>query len=352
MQKDYYEILGVERSSSPEDIKKAYRKLALKYHPDTNKDDRAEDNFKEISEAYKVLSDKNKKDHYDGLGSIEDRLRRQWASKAYQDISNMARPHPERGQSLKINLNISLKEACLGCKKEVSYNRYISCSQCGGRGAEGKVEFINCSICNGSGMEVENVRRGNMFIQNAKTCSRCKGVGRFMKDSCKCSNCDGQSIVIIRENIEVDIPAGTDGTIMLSGRGNAGKFGGPFGHVIIQLALKDDSEFKFDGRRILKEHPITYPQLILGDSIDVEDIYGKNHNINIPAGSDIITEFTINNAGYPIDNINKGDFVVIFKMEVPQNPPEKYKEIVQQLKECQDSLKEKENEFQEKNSIS
>ena len=352
--RDYYEVLGVDRNVDDQALKKAYRKLAMKYHPDRNPDNKeAEEKFKEVNEAYEVLSDAEKRRRYDQFG--HDGVNGQFGGGSqgfgggfggFEDIfgdifgdvfggQRTRRRGPERGQDIKQRVTISFEDAAFGKKIEIKLNRTEECSECHGSGAKAGTGKKTCPTCNGTG-EVRTVQRtpfGN--IQSSRTCSTCNGEGEIIETPCP--KCHGKGHTRKVKTIEVDIPAGIDDgqMIKLSGQGEIGKKGGPRGDLYIVVSIKEHPLFTRDGFDVYFEMPITFVQATLGDEIEVPTIDGKV-KYTIPEGTQSGTTFRLRDKGIPrLRGNSRGDQYIKITVEIPKKLNEKQKDILREFaKEC------------------
>ncbi len=358
--RDYYEILGVSKSASKEEIKKAYRKTALKYHPDKNPDDKeAEEKFKEAAEAYEVLSNEQKKARYDqfghaGLGGGAGGF----GSGGYQNMDDIfsqfgdifgdmfggggsfrtssrqgGRPRGERGSNLRIKLKLSLEEISEGVSKQVKIKRYSTCDDCNGIGAKDSNSYQTCGQCNGNGvvMQVTETFLGRM--QTTATCPKCKGEGRIITQAC--TTCKGEGRNYLEETITIDVPAGVEEGMQLSlrGKGNVGKRGGAPGDLIVVIEEKEDSRFTRDGRNIIHDLAISFPEATLGAKIEVPTLNGKV-SIKIPEGTQAGKVFRLKGKGLPsINSYGKGDQLVHISVWTPQKLSKEERKIVEKLQE-------------------
>lgn len=347
--RDYYEVLGVDKSADEASIKKAYRSLAKKYHPDMNQGDaEAEKKFKEVNEAYAILSDPQKKQQYDQFGHAAFEQGGPGAGGGFggfegfggfgdifSDIfgggfgsSNSSRRNaPTRGDDVGATVTITFEEAAFGVKRDVTFNRIQRCSDCGGSGAEKGTQPETCSICGGSGQRRVVQRMMGMQFQSTTTCDACRGTGKVVKSPC--SNCRGTGFVKISKKLGVSIPAGIDDgeRIALRGEGCDGRNGGPTGDLIITVRVKRHSVFERDGYNIYCEVPITVAEATLGAEITVPTLEG-NMQYTIPEGTQPGTQFTVRQKGIPyVNNSNKrGDLVFSVNVEIPKGLNEKQKE--------------------------
>jgi molecular chaperone DnaJ len=347
--RDYYEILGLEKTASKDEIKKAYRKLSKKYHPDLNKEPGAEEKFKEIAEAYEVLSDDQKRARYDqfghqdpnqgfggfsgfgsteGFGGFEDIF-----SSFFGGGSRTRRdPNaPRKGDDLQYRMTISFEEAVFGKEKEIEIPREETCDTCHGTGAKPGTSKETCSYCNGTGQISETVNTPFGQIVNRRTCSHCQGTGQMIKE--KCSTCHGSGTVKKRKKIKVNIPAGVDDgqQLRVSGQGEAGVNGGPAGDLYIVFHVRASDKFERDGDDIYLELPITFAQAALGDEIEVPTIYGKV-KMKIPAGTQSGDRFRLKDKGVKnVHGYGNGDQHVIVKIKTPKKLTEKQKELLREF---------------------
>jgi len=362
--RDYYEVLGVDKSAGEDEIKKAYRKLAMKYHPDRNPDDKeAEEKFKEINEAYEVLSDSDKKAKYDqfghaafdpnmgggagfggqGFGGFEDMFGDIFGSMFGGGFSSGASRQNvrQKGRDLRVNLNLSFEDAVFGCKKEIKLTRTETCDTCGGKGAVNDADIKTCDKCHGTGQV--RVTQQSLFgtVQTVKTCDECHGTGKKIVKPC--SSCSGSGTVRKQRTLSVRIPAGVDtGSVLpLRGEGEAGKNGGPNGDVYIYISVKPHAIFTREDNDIYCEIPITFVQAALGDSIMVPTVDGKV-KLRIPEGTQSGQVFKLKGKGVQNPNgFGKGNEYVEIKVEVPKNLNEKQKN---KLREFSDISSDKNNE--------
>ncbi|MCC3863289.1 molecular chaperone DnaJ [Terrisporobacter petrolearius] len=371
--RDYYDVLGVGKSADATEIKKAYRKLAMKYHPDKNPGDKeAEEKFKEINEAYEVLSDETKRSNYDqfghegvngqgfggaggfggqGFGGFDDIF-----GDIFGDMfgggfggGRSRRRGPERGADIKQRINISFEEAAFGKKVQVKINRSEECDECHGSGAKPGTSKKTCPTCNGSG-QVQSVQRtpfGN--IASTRTCSTCNGEGEVIDSPC--SKCHGKGSIRKTKTIEVDIPAGIDEgqMIKLSGQGELGTRGGPRGDLYIEVSVNVHQLFTREGYDVYLEMPITFAQATLGDEIQVPTLDGKVQ-YQVPEGTQTGTVFRLRGKGIPKLRSNvRGDQYVKVTVEIPKKLNDKQKELVRQFaKECGEEVHERQKSLSDK----
>ena len=349
--RDYYEVLGVNKNASPEELKSAYRKLAVKYHPDKNPDNKsAEDKFKEASEAYGVLSDKSKKENYDNFGhaAFENGGGGQggfggFSGADFSDIfedffgdfgggrSSRNRSSNNRGSDLRYDLSISLEEAYEGKKQNIQFSTSEKCGSCKGNGSKPGSSPSRCSYCGGNG----RVRSNQGFFTVQQTCPQCAGSGEEITDPC--SDCNGQGNTRASKKIAVSIPKGVDdGTrIRLAGKGEAGTRGGASGDLYLFINVKSHELFKRSDVNLFFEFPISITDAALGATIEIPTIDGKKAKIKIPEGTQDGKQFRLKGKGMPF--MRRGDFgdlYVEIKTEVPiylnkeqRNLLEKFREI-------------------------
>ncbi|MFQ6016137.1 MAG: molecular chaperone DnaJ [Anaerolineae bacterium] len=346
--RDYYEVLGVGRNASEDEIKKAYRRLARKYHPDVNKSADAEIRFKEINEAYEVLGDRQKRATYDRFGHMG--MTGDFAtdfggfgdfgpfSDIFEDLFGFgprtrtrARQGPRRGADLRCNLTVSFEEAVFGCEKEIEVPRLETCPTCRGGGAAPGTEPIRCPECHGTG-EVRRAQQSFLgsFI-NVSTCGRCQGEGEVV--SSPCSECRGQKRVRVAKKILVKIPAGVDdGTqVRLAGEGESGMRGGPPGNLYVVLSVKKHSYFRRRNDDILLDLSINVAQAALGDEIEVPTLDGKQ-KMTIPAGTQTGKTFRLRSKGVPhLRRNGRGDQLVTVYVATPTNLTEEQKILFEKL---------------------
>ncbi len=340
--RDYYEILGVGREASEDSIRKAYRQLAREYHPDVNKSPDAGDLFKEINEAYEVLTDRDKRTAYDRFGhaGVEGSLR---GFSGFPDLDDIfesffggfagtrARRGPRPGEDLRASLTLTFEEAVFGAEKELGVERLARCDQCGGSGSEPGSHPTPCPECGGSG-QVRRVRSSvfSSFI-NVVTCPRCQGKGEVITDPCHA--CRGQQRVRVQKRISVSIPPGVDdGTrIRLAGEGNAGTDGGPPGHLYVFLSVKPHPYFKRKDNDIYLNITINVAQAALGDEISVPTLDGDSA-LKIPSGTQTGRVFAIEGHGVPYLRRNgRGDLLVTVFVATPTKLSEEQKELLREL---------------------
>ena len=367
--RDYYEVLGVDKSDDEKTIKKAYKRLARKYHPDLNPDNpkEAEAKFKEVNEAYDVLKDPNKRAQYDrfgadafngmgggggaggfdfsnfggaggfggfGGGGMDDIFDMFFGGAGGSRGARQSRgPQPERGADLRYDIELTFEEAAFGVKKELTIPRTVPCHECHGSGAAAGSSREKCPDCGGTGMRqtVHNTPLGRMMSQS--TCSRCGGTGEIIKNPCK--HCHGTGQESIRDTFDVTIPKGVDQgqRVRVSGKGNAGKHGGGTGDLYVYIYIKEHKFFKRQGNDVVVEVPITFVQAALGDTVEVPTIDGKV-NIKIDPGIQSGKVLRVRNHGIPhLRGNGRGDELVRIKVLTPQKLSPKQKELLKQFDE-------------------
>ncbi len=345
-EKDYYSTLGVSRNATKDEIKKAYRELAKKYHPDLHPENRQEyeEKFKEISEAYEVLMDDEKRRVYDQYGSEGVKFGPQgfdWNNFTHfddlQDLLNQFFKNmgfgsifeEEPRQNIRLVLDIDLKDAYEGNTKTVSYEREIICPECNGTGAkEGKTR--KCPTCNGTG-QVRNVRSmGFMQYVSVQPCPACNGRGYLIEE--KCPRCKGKGKITVRENLEVKIPKGAENGMNLRVRGKGPGSKNGTGDLIITLHLKDDQLFKRDGDDLYLDIDIPFTKAALGTEINIDHISGENIGIRIPSGTQPGEVIRIKGKGMPrLNSRGYGDLLVRVNVTIPKNLTQKQRELLTEL---------------------
>ncbi len=343
--KDYYKILGVPRNATQEEIKRAFRRLALKYHPDRNPNNReAEEKFKEINEAYACLSDPQKRAQYDRFGTVEGPGFEDMGfgpfTSTFSDIFDdlfgdlfgtftrqRRRVRPQKGADLRYDLTITLEEAVRGTEKELKIPRWQTCETCGGSGARPGTGPSSCPECRGSGY----VRFQQGFFSVTRTCPRCGGSGSFVSSPCRV--CGGEGKVRKQRTVSVKIPPGVDdgSRLRVSGEGEAGQYGGPPGDLYIVINVKPHGFFKRRGNDLYCEVPITFPQAVLGGEIEVPTLYGPER-LKIPPGTPSGKEFVLKGKGVPrLGGHSRGDQIVRVYIDVPKKVTPKQRELLQEF---------------------
>ena len=355
--RDYYEVLGVSKGASEDEIKRAYKKLARKYHPDMNPGDKeAEEKFKEVNEANEVLSDPEKKARYDQFGFAGvDPSYGAGAGGAggygggfdFGDLGDIfgsffgggfgggqtRRNGPQRGESIRASVAVTFTEAAFGCEKEVSIERSEQCATCKGSGcAPGTTPEI-CPDCHGSGMVQVQQRTPMGVFASSRPCQRCRGTGKIIHQPC--ADCGGSGAVRKRKTIKVTIPAGIDHgqTISLRGQGNAGKNGGPAGDLLITVMVRPHELFRREGNDVFCEAPITFRQAVLGATLEIPTIDGPV-KYDIPEGTQTGTVFRLRGKGIPaLNGRGRGDQYVTVTIETPRNLNREQKEALKRFDE-------------------
>ncbi|NLZ38982.1 MAG: molecular chaperone DnaJ [Firmicutes bacterium] len=348
--RDYYEVLGVSRDASPEEIKKAYRRLARKYHPDVNRDDKnAEEKFKEIKEAYDVLSDPNRRQRYDrfghaaeegfgaggfgqgdfsGFGGFEDIFDQFFGGFGGMGGQTRRPTGPQRGKDLRYDLEITLEDAAFGLETKIRVPRSETCNTCGGSGAKPGTSPETCTYCQGTGQQ--QVARNTAFgrFVSVKTCEACGGTGSFIRE--RCPQCHGSGQVRRERSISVKIPAGveTGSRLRVSGEGEAGIRGGPPGDLYIIIHVKPHDVFVRQGDDIIVEVPISFVQATLGTELEVPTLKGKA-KIKIPEGTQTGTTFRLRGKGIPhLRGYGQGDQHVKVVVKIPKKISPKQRELL------------------------
>jgi molecular chaperone DnaJ len=343
--RDYYEVLGVSRTDSAEEIKKAYRRLARQYHPDVSQEPDAEARFKEINEAYEILSDQQKRATYDrfghvgtqgfsgfeGFGGFRDPF------EIFEEIfgtnfgmgsRGRTRRGPRRGADLRYDLEIQFEEAVFGAEKEVEVPRHQTCPRCHGTGAEPGTSPIRCPDCNGTG----EVRRQMGFFVNIVTCPRCQGEGEII--TTPCTQCRGRKQVVETRHLSLKVPAGVDdGTqIRLAGEGEDGVSGGPPGNLYVVLRVKPHRFFRRLDHNIHLELAINVTQAALGDEVEVPIVDGTNEKLIIPAGIQTGETIRMRGKGVPyLRRDGRGDQIVTIQVLTPTNIDDHQRELLLEL---------------------
>ncbi|WAW14190.1 molecular chaperone DnaJ [Peptostreptococcus equinus] len=353
--KDYYATLGISRDADDKEIKKAYRKMAMKYHPDKNPDDKeAEEKFKEVNEAYEILSDAEKKNIYDQYGS--DAVNGQggfggaggFGAGGFEDIFDIfgsafgggfggfgggsaRRRGPMRGDDIRQSITIDFKDAAFGKKLSIKINRNEECSKCHGSGAKPGTSKKTCSTCGGTGTvrDVKQTPFGN--IASTRTCPTCGGTGEIIEEPC--DKCHGKGYTRKTKTIDVDIPAGIDDgqIIRLAGQGEYGELGGPRGDLLIIVNVRNDDIFERQGFDVYVEMPISFVQAALGDDVLVPTIDG-NVKYSIPEGTQTGTVFRLKGKGIQrLNSTSRGDQYVKVNVEVPTKLSDKQKDLLKEF---------------------
>lgn len=354
--RDYYEVLGINKGASDAEIKKAYRSMAKKYHPDMNPGDKeAEKKFKEVNEAYAVLSDEKKKSIYDqyGFDGLDPSAGGGGGFGGFDfggfggggmdfDLGDILggifggggsrRSAAMQGNDIQCRVTLSFEEAVFGCKKDVSFNRIEKCPDCSGSGAAKGTSAETCPNCGGSGQVKTTKRTALGMFQTTSSCERCHGTGKIIKTPC--SNCSGKGYIRVTKKMEVTIPAGIDNgqRIANRGQGDAGRNGGGNGDLLVLVNVRPHDFFERDGMNIYCDIPVTYPEAALGAEITVPTLEGES-TYTIPAGTQSGTVFTLRGKGVPnINNPrNRGDLLFKAVIETPTNLNSNQKELLRQF---------------------
>ena len=347
-QEDYYKVLGVDRNASDEDISKAYRRLAKKYHPDLNHEPGAEEKYKQVNDAYEVLHDKQKRAQYDQFGAAGVNGQGGFGAAGqgfggfsdFGDIFNdifgagggqrqrVDPTAPQKGQDLDYTLTIDFMDAINGKKTQVSYNRDETCPTCNGTGAERGTHPITCDKCHGSGYMTITQQSAFGVIQRQTVCDKCHGQGVIIEHPC--NECHGKGTIEAKNTIEVDIPAGIDNgqTLRYEAQGEAGKNGGPYGDLYISYRIKPSKEFERRGTTIYTTVPISFAQAALGDDIKVKTVHGEKE-LKIPAGTQPNSKFTMRGEGVPyLRGGGNGDQITTVEVVIPKKVNEDQKEAL------------------------
>lgn len=361
--RDFYEILGVTKSSTADEIKKAYRKVAMQFHPDRNPGDKtAEEKFKEAAEAYEILSDQDKRAQYDRFGHAGvsgngggfgagghmnmDDIFSQFGDIFGEDVfgsffggggrggrPGAGRGRGSRGSNLRIKLKMTFEEIAKGANKTVKVKKYVHCTTCSGSGAKDKGSVQNCSSCGGSGQvrKVTNTFLGQM--QTVATCPTCNGEGTVITS--KCTSCKGEGRVYSEETVSIDIPAGVQEgmQLSLSGKGNAGERGGPSGDLIVLIEEEQHAQLQRDGLNVVYDLHISFPEAVFGANLEVPTIDGKA-KIKIPAGTQGGKIFRLKGKGFPaINSYEKGDQLIHVNIWTPQHLSSEEKSMMEKMQE-------------------
>ena len=358
--RDYYEVLGVPKSADATEIKKAYRKLALKYHPDKNPGDKeAEEKFKEAAEAYDVLSNEEKRRRYDqfghagvggaGQGGFGGGMSMDDIFSQFGDIfgsfggfsgfggfgGGRSARRVNRGTNLRVKVKMNLQEIATGIEKKIKVKKYVACQHCNGTGAKDGKSYSTCSTCKGSGQvtRVQNTILGAM--QTTSTCPTCEGEGKIINE--KCTFCNGEGVLMSEEVISINIPAGVgEGMqLSLSGKGNAARRGGVNGDLIVLIEEEEHPELVRDGNDLLYNVFIGYPEAVLGETVEIPTIEGKV-KVKIEAGTQPGKILRLRGKGLPdVNGYGKGDLLAKVNVWIPKNLSKDEKKLVEKMKEAE-----------------
>ena len=358
--RDYYEVLGVSKSADATEIKKAYRKLALKYHPDKNPGDKeAEEKFKEAAEAYDVLSNEEKRRRYDqfghagvggaGQGGFGGGMSMDDIFSQFGDIfgsfggfsgfggfgGGRSARRVNRGTNVRVKVKMNLQEIATGIEKKIKVKKYVACQHCNGTGAKDGKSYSTCSTCKGSGQvtRVQNTILGAM--QTTSTCPTCEGEGKIINE--KCTFCNGEGVLMSEEVISINIPAGVgEGMqLSLSGKGNAARRGGVNGDLIVLIEEEEHPELVRDGNDLLYNVFIGYPEAVLGETVEIPTIEGKV-KVKIEAGTQPGKILRLRGKGLPdVNGYGKGDLLAKVNVWIPKNLSKDEKKLVEKMKEAE-----------------
>ena len=355
--RDYYEVLGVSKNASEDEIKRAYKKLARKYHPDMNPGDKeAEEKFKEVNEANEVLSNPEKKAKYDqfGFAGVDPNYgagQGGYGGAGGFDFGDLGdifgsffgggfggggrrNPNaPQRGESIRASLSVEFTEAAFGCEKSITIDRFEQCPTCKGKGCAPGTTPEVCTQCHGTGTVTQAQRTPFGMMQSQTVCPKCRGKGQIIHQPCP--DCRGAGAVRKRRTIQVNIPAGIDNgqTISLRGQGHSGKNGGPAGDLLITVMVRPHEIFRRDGTAVFCEAPITFTQAVLGGTLEIPTIDGKV-KYDIPEGTQTGTVFRLRGKGIPVLNgSGRGDQYVTVNIETPRNLNREQKEALKKFSE-------------------
>ena len=362
--RDFYEVLGVEKTATDEELKKAYRKLAKKYHPDANPDNKkeAEEKFKEVSEAYETLSNPQKRKMYDqfgpdgpqgfgggnpgggyysystsgfdgfsDFGDLGD-IFSSFFGGGFGGRTSRTKNGPKKGRDLKYSMNITFEESYLGVEKEIAINRDEECPTCHGNKAKPGTKVETCKACNGTGTIRQTVSTILGQMQTTKTCPNCNGEGKVIQE--KCTECKGKGKIRKPVKIKVKIPAGISDnqTVVLRGEGEPGEKGGPKGDLYIVVNIKRHSVFSRNGDNVICQIPITFTQATLGADLKIPMVDGKEEIYRIPEGTQTGTKFSIRGKGFKAVNGNwNGDYIFTVVVQTPKRLTAEQRELLNQL---------------------
>ena len=355
--RDYYEVLGVSKGASADEIKKAYRSLAKKYHPDLNPGDKeAEVKFKEVNEAYDVLSDEDKRQKYDQYGHAAfDPSAGGYGGGSgfggfssdfdFGDIfssffgggggsSRSRKNAPIPGDDVTVRITLTFEEAVFGCKKDINYSRIVECPDCHGTGAEDNSGVETCSACRGTGSVTVQQQTILGYMQTQRTCQSCRGQGKIIKNPCK--NCNGKKYIKVSKKQTVTIPEGIDTNqrIIQRGQGSAGRNGGPAGDLIVEVTVKPHKFFERRGNNVYCEEPISFAEAALGAEIDIPTLGGGTEKYRIPEGTQTGTSFTLKGKGIAdVHTKKKGDYILTVAVETPRNLSSEQKKLMEKFAE-------------------
>jgi len=345
--RDYYKVLGVSRDATQEDIKKVFRQLALKHHPDRNQGEKeSEEKFKEINEAYSCLGDPEKRAHYDRYGTTEGLGAGAGAGfggfgagapfgDIFEDIfddffgafGGFKKARPTKGSDLRYNLALTLEESAFGTEKAIKIPRWQSCDTCGGTGAEPGKQPITCTQCQGAGQ----IRFQQGFFSVSKTCGKCSGTGRIITNPCR--NCNGNGKTRVQKELSIKVPAGVDSNsrLKLSGEGDFGSYGGPNGDLYVVITVQDHPFFKREDINVYCQVPLSFPRAVFGGEIEVPTLNGPA-KLKIPPGTQSGKSFHIKGKGIPrLGSHHRGDQIVSVYIDVPKKLTPRQKELLEEF---------------------
>ena len=349
--RDYYEVLGISKNATEAEVKKAYRSLAKKYHPDVNPGDKeAEAKFKEVNEAYEVISDADKRAKYDqfghaafdpsagggagfggfgGFGGGDFDFGDIFSSFFGGGSTRSTRSNIVDGDDVMARVTITFEEAVFGCKKEISFARIEECPECSATGAAKGTKPETCQSCGGTGRVTVQQQTMLGYMQTQRACQNCRGTGKIVKTPCK--NCNGKGYIRINKKLEVSIPAGIDSMqrIILRGQGSAGRGGGRAGDLVIEVRVKEHKIFTRSGNNIYCEEPISFAEAALGAEIDIPTLDGKTEKFTVPEGTQTGATFTLRGKGIPdVNTKRKGDLILTVVVETPKNLTAEQKKLL------------------------
>ena len=352
--RDYYEVLGISKDASEQEIKKAYRQMAKKYHPDVNKEPDAEARFKEVNEAYEVLSDPQKKATYDqyGFAGMDGMNFGSGFNGGFEDLNDIfgsffgggfggfggqtrSNTGPRRGKDRYPRMNISFMDAIFGKTETISVDVDEQCTTCGGTGAASSADIETCSTCHGSGTVLSQQRTAFGVFQTQSACPNCNGTGKFIKK--KCPKCNGLGYEHKRVSVEVKVPAGisTGQQLRVPGKGERGANGGPNGDLYIEVNVLAHDFYQREGKNLYVTIPVTAVDATLGCKVDVPTPYGEV-SVTIPAGTQDGAQLRIKEKGVPdLRGGRQGDEIIEVKIEIPKKISKEEKELYQKLSELQ-----------------
>jgi molecular chaperone DnaJ len=353
--RDYYEVLGVARNASDAEIKSAYRKLALKHHPDRNPGNKeAEELFKEAAEAYSVLCDAQKRQRYDAYGHAGLGGAAGFDPTIFSDFGDILgdlfgfgdafgrrRSGPRRGADLRYNLELSFEEAVFGTETHIQIPRAEACNTCHGNGAAPGTTPTTCTSCAGRGQ----VTFQQGFFSVARTCGRCHGTGRMVTSPCK--DCGGEGQITVERKLQIKIPGGVDtgSQLRITGEGEAGAAGGPPGDLYVVVRAAEHAFFQREGSALLCEVPIGFAQATLGSSVEVPTVDGGKTKVNIPEGTQSGTTFRVRGQGVPhLGGRGRGDLHVTVRVVVPTKLTGEQRKLIEQIGKSLPSAEEQEKE--------